>query len=475
MAAKIEKVQNNLIQVNFGDSSTELVQNFPPKKPRKRQKLKNSTTNGNGETTKSKSTLAYWKSAIRQRTYRHKGELRRCADYSVRIAHDGEQHDIPLKISDREKAAAKAKSIWESVVANGWERTLLGLGVKSKGDALTFGDYLAEFLKMPGVALMTAEEYRKKVITLVAEVAEIKRSPSVKAPRKELEKWRRKVEKVRICSLSDRQFTKWRESCRLALERGEVCGQIKRRRSASTINGLIRAYKAVFRAEQIEKFAYLDLPEKIPGASLRLLREPSYRYKGGIDAQALLDKADSELRETNVEAYKVLLLTLVCGLRRTEADLLLWSSFDFSQSCIHVTATEYYQLKSKSSEGVTYFSEEVCRFFQECFAGRSGEFVLESKRPPLRHKVTYQYHRAEKAQEELIAWLRANGVKSRKPIHSLRKEFGSLINEAYGIHTASSALRHSTVTVTESHYICRKVKPVVGLGRNRLSVPDGSG
>lgn len=463
MAAKIEKIQNNLIQVNFGNSSTELVQNFSTKEPRKSGKSKKPTRSANAESARSKSTLAYWKSAVRQRKYRHKGELRKCADYSVRIAHDGEQHDIPLKISDRDKAASKAKSIWESVVANGWDRTLMGLGVKSKGDALTFGDYLGEFLKMPGVALMTAEEYRKKVITLIAEVVGIKRSPSVKAPRKELEKWRRKVEKVRICSLSDRQFMKWRESCRMALERGEVCGQIKRRRSASTINGLIRAYKAVFRAEQLEKFAYLDLPEKIPGTTLRLLREPSYRYKGGIDAQALLDKADSELRKENVEAYKVLLLTLVCGLRRTEADLLLWSAVDFYQNCIHVTATEYYELKSKSSEGVTYFSDDVCRFLRDCYDRRTGEFVLESKRPPLRHKVTYQYHRAEKTYRELIVWLRSNGVKSRSPIHSLRKEFGSLINQSYGIHTASSALRHSTVTVTESHYICTKVKPVAGL------------
>lgn len=464
MAAKIEKVQNNLIEVDFGNSSTELVQNFPTKKPRKSKKPAKAA---GAESGRSKSALAYWKSAVRQRKYRHKGELRKCADYSVRIAHDGEQHDIPLKLSDREKAAAKAKSIWESVVANGWDRTLMGLGVKSKGDALTFGDYLAEFLKMPGVALMTAEEYRKKVITLVAEVVGIKRLPSVKAPRKQIEKWRLKVEKVRVCSLSDRQFMKWRESCRMALERGEVCGQIQRRRSASTINGLIRAYKAVFRAEQLEKFAYLDLPEKIPGTSLRLLREPSYRYKGGIDAQALLDKADSELREGNVEAYKVLLLTLVCGLRRIEADLLLWSAFDFSLDCIHVAATEYYELKSKSSEGVTYFSEQVCRFFRDRFERRTGEFLLESKRPPLRHKVTYQYHRAEKTHRELIAWLRENGVNARSPIHSLRKEFGSLINQSYGIHTASSALRHSMVTVTESHYICPKVKPVVGLEMSR--------
>ncbi|MDQ8181163.1 tyrosine-type recombinase/integrase [Pelagicoccus sp. SDUM812005] len=195
-----------------------------------------------------------------------------------------------------------------------------------------------------------------------------------------------------------------------------------------------------------------------------LLREPSYRYKGGIDAQALLGKANSELREANVEAYKILLLTLVCGLRRTEADLLLWSSFDFSNRCIHVVATEYYGLKSKSSEGVTYFSEDVCDFFRDCYERRAGDFVLESSKPPLRHQVTYQYHRAEKAQRELIAWLRENGVKARSPIHSLRKEFGSLINQVYGIHTASSALRHSTVTVTESHYICQKVKPVIALG-----------
>lgn len=467
MAAKIENVQNNVIQVNFGNSSTELVQNFSASARGKGEKGRKKRRARKAPSQKSKSTLAYWRSAVRKRKYRHKGEARECSDFSARIAHDGEQHNIALKTSDREKAASKAKEIWESVVAKGWDKTLAGLGVNSKGKALTYGDYLGEFLKMPGVSLMTAEEYRKKVITLVAEVAGVKRSSSTKAPLKEIEKWRRKVEKVRICSLVERQFVKWRESCRLTLERGDVCGQMNRRRSASTINGLIRAYKAVFREEQLEKFAYLDLPERIPGTSLRLLREPTYRYKGGIDAHALFDEANEKLRKKNVEAYKLLILTLACGLRRTEADLLLWDSVDLNHNCIHVVGTKYYKLKSNASEGVVYFSDEIREFLRECFDERTGEFVLESHRPPRRHLVTYQYHRAEKTHKDLIAWLRDKGVKARKPIHSLRKEFGSLINQAYGIHTASSALRHSTVTVTESHYICPKVKPVVSLKISR--------
>lgn len=49
------------------------------------------------------------------------------------------------------------------------------------------------------------------------------------------------------------------------------------------------------------------------------------------------------------------------------------------------------------------------------------------------------------------------------PIHALRKEFGSLVNEKYGIYPASSALRHSVVGVTEAYYITQKTKPVLDL------------
>jgi hypothetical protein len=53
--------------------------------------------------------------------------------------------------------------------------------------------------------------------------------------------------------------------------------------------------------------------------------------------------------------------------------------------------------------------------------------------------VLYQYYRCQEHFEGLIGWLRTQGLRSKKPLHELRKSFGSLINQKAGIHAASRA------------------------------------
>ena len=61
-------------------------------------------------------------------------------------------------------------------------------------------------------------------------------------------------------------------------------------------------------------------------------------------------------------------------------------------------------------------------------------------------------------------WLRSHGVISSKPLHTLRKEFGSQIHARYGLLAASEALRHGGVSVTARHYIENKQRSVLGFG-----------
>ena len=53
----------------------------------------------------------------------------------------------------------------------------------------------------------------------------------------------------------------------------------------------------------------------------------------------------------------------------------------------------------------------------------------------------------------LLGWLRSKGVISKTPLHSLRKEFGSLIHARYGLLAASEQLRHGGIGVTARHYL----------------------
>ena len=49
-------------------------------------------------------------------------------------------------------------------------------------------------------------------------------------------------------------------------------------------------------------------------------------------------------------------------------------------------------------------------------------------------------------------------------MHTLRKEFGSRINDAHGIYAASRALRHADIAITSQHYLDKKSRATVGLG-----------
>jgi hypothetical protein len=64
----------------------------------------------------------------------------------------------------------------------------------------------------------------------------------------------------------------------------------------------------------------------------------------------------------------------------------------------------------------------------------------------------------------LLGWLRSKGVNSKTPLHSLRKEFGSWINDRYGILAASEQLRHGGIVVTARHYLENRQPSVLGLG-----------
>jgi len=87
--------------------------------------------------------------------------------------------------------------------------------------------------------------------------------------------------------------------------------------------------------------------------------------------------------------------------------------------------------------------------------------------------ATYAHYRAEEAFSRLAAWLRKHGVCSPKPLHILRKEYGSVLAREHGILVASSALRHSSISLTREHYVDGRSSAVTGLG-HLLGSPQGS-
>lgn len=179
---------------------------------------------------------------------------------------------------------------------------------------------------------------------------------------------------------------------------------------------------------------------------------------------ALLADAQTELREAKPECYKAFLLALGGGLRRMEIDRLRWNSVLVETSVIRLEEHEFFAAKSEYSLADVAVEKEL---ISELLALRQLDdvFVIRSEYGP-RNMATYRYYRAAKHFADLCAWLRSKGVRTKSPIHTLRKEFGRLLTEGYGIYAASTALRHSSVQVTAAFYAedTRRIVPSL-LGR----------
>jgi integrase len=101
--------------------------------------------------------------------------------------------------------------------------------------------------------------------------------------------------------------------------------------------------------------------------------------------------------------------------------------------------------------------------FRALRASATGTFVIESGNAP-RPEATYSHYRCEKHFSALTKWLRAHGVTSNTPLHTLRKEYGSQMCAKHGIYAASHALRHADIGITSQHYLDKKHRATVGMG-----------
>jgi len=160
----------------------------------------------------------------------------------------------------------------------------------------------------------------------------------------------------------------------------------------------------------------------------------------------------------------IFLLAVTSGLRRKEIDLLEWPSFRFKDNVIRIEPTQFFHPKSQDSIAEIQIDSEIMAIFRQYHAKAKGTFVIPSGHPP-KTISRGDYYRCESHFDRLNAWLRTKGVNTQKPLHTLRKEYGSLINKAHGIHAASKALRHADISVTNNFYTDSRAQVTPGLGK----------
>jgi integrase len=378
------------------------------------------------------------------------------ADYSCRFSIRGKRAQVCLNTSNQKGAAKRAAELVTLIGTDGWEAGLALYRPKEKivkSAKASVGALIKTATGISSARRQTLEGYGKALRLIVAEIKGIKGEGKFDAHKGGSAKWRARVDAVSLDSVAPSEILAWKNK-RLRDAEGDP---LAKRRAIVTTNSLIRNAKCLF-GKKLMPFIEqaIDLPNPLPFDGVPLDKMPSLRYISRIDPYAILALAKEELAHAEPEAFKVMILALVCGLRRAEIDNLLWRAFDFPGSTMRVESSEYHELKSEDSAGTIDLDADTLALFRGYRdKKRTSIFVIES---PLEadSKAKAGRYRCNPVFDTVIAWLRKNGVDGHKPIHTLRKEIGSIIASEHGIFEASRYLRHADIHITSAFYADKK-------------------
>jgi hypothetical protein len=402
-----------------------------------------------------KTDLAYWRRRLKKPP--------RATHWHVEIQRHGVRHELSLESANREAAAAKARDLYEYVRVYGWEQTLAKYRPRlaPHPPGCTLGQYVAAAKRTADIAPRTLETYCRSVRKIASDMLGLvdngKRYNGRAGGGRDA--WLAKVDAIKLSEFTPAQIAAWKKSF---LSRAGSDPKSQRNARVS-VNFYLRSAKSLFGSKVRENLGTLFLPEPIPFAEVQIER-PSAKYFASFDLEELIRAARQELSECDPEVFKVLLLSAMAGLRRKEIDLLPWPAFRWEAGTIRVEHTKHFTPKTADSAGDVAVDPELLALFRGYYAqDPRAEFVIESQGAP-RAGVLYNHYRCEKVFGRLTDWLRSHGVGSAKPIHELRKAFGSVICERAGIHQASRSLRHSDIRVTSAVYVDSRSRVSVGFG-----------
>lgn len=421
-----------------------------------------------------KSDARYWLVNSKNRIFKNHDSQ----EYSCRFTKQKRREHFALGTPNKKAAAAKAAEIYSHLKAHGWDATLQKYRPKSPEPKLpttwTVGAFIEAACRTSAASPGTLNAYTKAFRLIVSEIHKIDRDGIFDSVGGGSLEWRKKVDGIEMASIKPLDVQTWKIS-RLKTTKSPL----DRIRAGVTVNSLMRNSKSLF-GKKILPFIeqHLPLPRPLPFDGVIFENKESMRYKSKIDSKVILKKAKKELSESDPEAFKVVLLALFCGLRRSEIDYLLWNAFDFTNSKLSIETTEYHALKSKNSAGIIDIDDVTLSIFSADRAKNpKAIFVINSSKSPKTSKG--REYRCDDVFTRVLTWLRAQDVESSKPIHTLRKEIGSVINHEYGIYAASCFLRHSDIRITAEYYLDNKVavtpKSFAGWNEEESEDTDQSG
>lgn len=425
-------------------SGQEVAKNSsPPERSRRRNSARRQL---------SKTHKDYWKVRLEKRCYTSAGELAEVNEWSVRIQHLGKRRSFALGTSNAEAAAVKARDCYLAIYAGGWEAAEARFNPEMivQRDDPTVGDFLREVEAKAGLKPKTFRNYSSYFRRIVADSFGMGDTDDKFAHRNGGHTaWLERVDKVRLAAVTPARIEEWRKS----YIRAAQDNPLRQGSATRSSNSYLRCARSLFSKKWLKKLK-VRLPEVLPFHEVVIKKSRPPKYQSSINPAKLLQAARQHLAAENPEAYKVFLLAFGAGLRKGEIDALECGHFDFEKGIVVVEPTEFHDLKTEESEAAVEVDQALAQELKRLMPVASRFYVVVDAPP--RPGLNRQYYRAESVFQSLYKWLSEQGVKAPRPLHTLRKEFGSMINSRFGLFAAMTALRHSNITTTSEYYVDNK-------------------
>lgn len=416
---------------------------------------KPNTTDQNPESGKgmakqgSRFSATYWMSKIYRPKYLQGGEYIQVSEWFARVQHAGRREAVGLSSNNQEEASRKAAKLYSTIRTEGWEAALRKFSPDRSNpqNRITIGDHIKLTTGVLRVREVSLRKYSYCLRRIAMDIAgqnsddESKFDPTNKP-------WREKADKIKLAVLSPLSIETWKTDF-LKKAGTAPTDQLEARRN---VNYFVRNARSLFGKKVKKKLKELGLPSfENPFDGVELEKQGSTRYVSTINAGELLAKARKDLRKEDPNSWKVILSGLGAGLRRAEIDGLRINQLDSVKACIRVVNHEHFEAKTDESIGEVQVDPSLIEELMEGLDGDST-FVIEPDTAPAEGVRAPGYYRCDETFVRVTKWLRANGIHSDRPIHVLRKEFGSIVNAQSDIFTAMSQLRHSNIGTTAAFY-----------------------
>ena len=407
-----------------------------------------------------KDGVAYWKT----RVFKGKsGTGERHLHYSVEMTVNGDRERFALGVSDIDRAAEMARSLYLEALTRGMQAARDKHSPPKPvvpGQSTTVGQWIEAALPVSNrVGSRTLASRVANLRRIAADIAGIKDPDNKRKDRSGtgLAEWQAKADAVRLALLTPEAINDWMENY---VKWSPPDRAIARQRSA---NEACRSAATLFSEKVRRRISGLELPDPRPFERVEKFPEGSSRFKVIVPASKLIRAAKAELKPSHPDQWIAFLLCLLAGLRRGEADNLQWSNVDFDGRRIQISATADWKPKTDSSDAAIALDPELGReleSYRENHPG--GPYIIPSR--PVKHGCKPRPIRADETFEALQEWLRSKGVTSPNPVHYLRKLAGAEVATRDGIYAASKFLRHGSTATTERHYADFTRTITTGLG-----------